>query len=217
MITMRLARVGLVAASLMASLSPGGAQAQEEGELVKNFLGALGVIDEEKPAIDYRERPALVLPPRLDLPEPVAPGSAQARNPQWPADPDVVSRRRQEAEAQLPAGTDEKSRITRGHGRLSVEEIRAGRVAGASLPNEPVKRSDRSWIPPDVLRAQHQMHRTTAAANEGPRRSLTEPPAAYRQSATGQPIKRSFEAPVRENSADPKSYIREQALRQQQR
>ncbi len=216
MIRIRMAQVGLAAMSLIAVL-PSAVVRAEEGELIKNFLGSIGVIPGEREPIEYRERPPLVLPPRMELREPLTPGSVQARNPQWPTDPDVASRRRTETEAQLPAGTDEQSRITRGNGRLSSEEVRAGRKAGAQLPDQPVTRNDRSWVNPDVLRAQHQARRTDTAASEGVRRSLTDPPSSYRQSATGKPIEKSFEAPVRDNPADPKTLIREQALRQQQR
>ena len=42
----------------------------EEGVLMKSILGTIGIIPEDRPAIDYRERAPLVLPPRMDLREP---------------------------------------------------------------------------------------------------------------------------------------------------
>jgi hypothetical protein len=45
---------------------------------------------------------------------------------------------------------------------------------------------------------------------------LTEPPTAYRQSATGQPIRGTWEARNRVDEADPKLFHREQAARRNQ-
>jgi hypothetical protein len=209
-----MAWIGLVAASLAAGALATAARA-EEGELVKGLLSAMGVIPADKDAIDYRERPPLVLPPRMELREPAAPGSVQARNPQWPNDPDVMARKRQAAQDSLPITETDQYRMNSKNSRLSVDEIRAGRHAGAALPTTPQSRTESSWVHPDVLRAQHAQGRTASAAgdNTSTRRSLTEPPSAYRQSATGQPIKGSFEAPSRVDESDPKVFLREQARR----
>jgi hypothetical protein len=45
---------------------------------------------------------------------------------------------------------------------------------------------------------------------------LTEPPTAYRQSASGKPVQSTWEAPDREDEADPKVYFRKQQQRNQQ-
>src|ERR671917_317194 len=178
----RNAHLGLAAASLVLAVL-GTPAAAQEGVLIKDFLGSIGVIDKEKDAIDYRERAPLVLPPRMDLREPAAPGSVQARNPQWPNDPDVAARKRQAAEDRAPVTDTEARRMTRENTRLTVDEMRAGRRAGAEIP---------------------------AAPDDGRRRSLTEPPSAYRQSATGQPIRGSFDVPDRTDESDPKAFLRQQ-------
>ena len=213
---LRIAQLGLVTASLMAGALGTGAQAQE-GVLVKNFLAAIGAIDQEKEPIQYRERAPLVLPPRMELREPAQPGSVQASNPQWPNDPDVAARKRQAAEERLPVTDTEERRMNRENARLSVEEMRAGRRAGAEVPTAPVSRTpDNAWIHPDILRAQHRQNRSAnATGDDSTRRTLTDPPSAYRQSATGQPIRGSFEAPVRVDESDPKVFLREQARRNQ--
>jgi hypothetical protein len=213
----KIARAGLLTASLMASALATGAQAQE-GVLVKNFLAAIGVIDGDKEQINYRERAPLVLPPRMDLREPVQPGSAQARNPQWPNDPDVEARNRQAAEDRLPVTDTEVRRMNNKNARLSIEEMRSGRRAGAEVPNAPVARAgDNAWIHPDILRAQDRRNRTAeVTADDSTRRSLTDPPSAYRKSATGQPIRGSFDVQTRENDADPKVFLRQQQMRNQQ-
>jgi hypothetical protein len=211
-----IARIGLVAAGLTAAALTTGAQAQE-GELVKNLLSNLGVIADDKPPIEYRERPPLVLPPRMDLREPVQAGAAQARNPQWPNDPDVVARRRRAAEERTPVTETDQSRMNGNNSRLSIEEMRAGRRAGAGVPAAPVaSKSESQWIHPDVLRAQERQvsaSQVQLGGEPGTRRSLTEPPSAYRQSATGAPIRGSFQVEERVDEADPRVFQREQQRR----
>jgi hypothetical protein len=208
-----IARIGLVAVGLTAAAFATTAAAQE-GQLVKNLLSGIGVIPEDKDPIDYRERPPLVLPPRMDLRDPAQPGSARAGNGQWPNDPDVAERRRRAAEAQTPATETDAYRMNGRNTRLTVDEMRAGRRAGAEVPNAPVapKSDNGHWMNPDVLRAQHAQGRSSEVGdgNEGTRRSLTEPPSAYRRSATGQPIKGSFGVTERVDEADPRVFQRQQ-------
>jgi hypothetical protein len=214
----RIAKLGLLTATLLGSALASGARAQE-GVLVKNLLEGIGVLDKEKDPIDYRERGPLVLPPRMELREPAAPGSVQARNPQWPNDPDVAARRRQAAEDTLPVTQTDQYRMNSKNSRLTVDEMRAGRQAGAQIPTAPVSRAgDNAWIHPDVLRAQHAQGRTAQAAGDTTtgRRSLTEPPSAYRQSATGQPIRGSFDVPERVDESNPQAFLRQQQLRRNQ-
>jgi hypothetical protein len=204
-------RLGLVLGAGLLSLAATGAQAQE-GVLMKNFLGSIGLLPEDRDPIVYRERPPLVLPRQMELRDPVEPGSLQARGPQWPKDPDVTARRRKEAEENMPAGTSEKQRMGGSKSQLTAQEMRAGRRAGAEITTAPVTRSEnRDWIHPDVLRAQGRQREALVADGETPlRRTLTDPPVALRRSATGQPIRGSFEAPVKEDESDPRAYLRRQ-------
>jgi hypothetical protein len=213
-----IARTGLVAAGLMAAALTSAAEAQE-GELVKGLLGSLGVIQEDKDPIDYRERAPLVLPPRMELREPAAPGSVQARSPQWPNDPDAASRKRREIADRTPLTQTEGYRMDVGKDtRLTVHEMRAGRHAGAGIPTTPQapRSAENAWIHPDVLRAQHRGSPSApGTGDEATRRSLTDPPSAYRRSATGGPIRSSWEAPSRVDEADPKVFHRQQQQRNQ--
>ena len=206
----RLAAASLVVAAGLAT----GARAQE-GELFKNLLGGMGIIPQDKGPIEYRERAPLVLPPRMDLREPAVSGSLQASNPQWPNDPDVAARKRQTAEERTPITQTDRYRMNNKNTRLTVDEIRSGRQAGANITTAPQPRRDNAWIHPDVLRAQHEQQRSSApvAGDEATRRSLTDPPSAYRKSATGQPIRSTWEARVTEDPADPKTFHREQQRR----
>jgi hypothetical protein len=207
-----IARIGLAAAGLTIAVLTTGAAAQE-GELVKGLLENMGVISQDKAPIEYRERPPLVLPPRMDLREPLPPGSTQARNAQWPNDPDVAERRRRDADARTPITETDTYRMNNQGNRLSINEMRAGRRAGAEVPTAPVspKSDNAHWIHPDVLRAQEAQGRSAQVAGGDPaaRRSLTEPPSAYRRSATGQAIKGSFAAPEQVDESDPKVFHRQ--------
>jgi hypothetical protein len=211
---------GLGVAALIA-LS-GGARAQE-GLFMKDLLGSLGVIPEDKPRIEYRERAPLVLPPKTALPAPVA-KPADARNANWPNDPDVLADRRREARARLPAGTDERSRmLNQENVTLSVDEIRRGRRAGAGIPTEPELRPnldhrDAVWMHPDVLRSQRMTggdsdNAPLVAGVEPSRKTLTEPPSGFRAPSAKAKIREDFEPQglaERRDDADPVGFIRQQ-------
>lgn len=206
-----LARAGALAGAA-ALAAPGGAVAQE-GIFMKDFLGSIGIIPQEKPAIEYRERAPLVLPPRVDLREPADPKAVAAANPQWPNDPDVAAARRREADARTPVTQTERRRLEH-NPTLSIHEIRQGRRPGAEVPDTPVVRRgdnvrDGHWVHPDMLRAQGRIDDSTKlSAAEPDRQSLTEPPTGLRKPTMK--VKAGFEVERREDEADPKAYWREQ-------
>jgi len=204
----------LVAGSLIAAAP--GAVAQE-GVFMKDFLGSIGIIPKEKAPIEYRERAPLVLPPRIELRDPVAPRPLQTANPQWPNDPDVVAARRRDEEANIPVTMTERRRIEQ-NPTLSIDEIRKGRRPGAEVPTGPVVRRgdnqrDDFWVHPDRLRSEGKKDEEAllTAGVEPERKDLTEPPPGFRKPTAT--LKRDFEAPRREDDADPKAYWREQAAR----
>lgn len=211
---------GLGVAALIAF--SGGARAQE-GIFMKDLLGSLGVIPEDKPRIEYRERAPLVLPPKATLPAPVA-KPADVRNANWPKDPDVQAEKRREARARLPAGTDERSQMLRDQNvTLSVDELRAGRRAGAGIPSEPDLRPnldhrDALWVNPDVLRKQRMNGGDTddaplVAGVEPRRKTLVEPPTGFRAPSANAKIRNDFEPTgfaERRDDADPVGFVRQQ-------
>ena len=186
---------------------------------MKDILGSIGIIEKEKPRIQYRERAPLVVPPRLDLRDPVSPASVAARDPQWPNDPDVVERKRREADAKNPITEMERSKAPENNPRLSVNELRAGRRPGAGVPTaeDPVvRRGDSSredlWVRPDVLRAQGRPKDEPLVAGVEPdRKSLSEPPTGFRKPQAGASLRRDYDPITREDEADPKAYIRQQS------
>ncbi|CAA9307261.1 MAG: hypothetical protein AVDCRST_MAG90-201 [uncultured Microvirga sp.] len=186
--------------------------AAQEGAFMKDILGTIGILPKDRDPIDYRERAPLVVPPKLELRPPAGAGSAEARNPQWPRDPDVAAARRREAEARVPTTETERRRFNNDSGgRLSVEEIRAGRRAGAGVPTDPVYRHGDggrgdSWVDPKTLRAKSKDAAVVADA-EPDRQLLTEPPTGYRKPAAGSRVRADSEPVTREDEADPKAYL----------
>jgi hypothetical protein len=184
----------------------------EEGVFFKDLLGNMGLIGKDKARIDYHERAPLVVPPKLELREP-SNVSAHARNPQWPNDPDVVAKRREQADARIPVTETERRRVEQ-NPTLSVNELRAGRRASAEASNAPVVRDNSSradtWVHPDQLRAKPR----TAEEATGPepaRRSLTQPPTGFRAPAAGAPVVANSEPEIKEDEANPRLYQRQQA------
>ena len=201
------AAFGTVALALAAAPA---AQA-EEGVFFKDLLGNMGLISKEKAAIEYRERAPLVVPPRLELRDPVN-ASAHARNPQWPNDPDVAARRREQADARIPVTETERRRLEQ-NPTLSVNELRAGRRANADTSNESLVRDNSAradtWVHPDKLRAKPRVEEATGP--EPARRSLTQPPTGFRAPAAGAPVVANSEPEIKEDEANPRLYHRQQA------
>src|SRR5829696_630926 len=142
------------AGALVLLVAATGASAQE-GEAVKSLLGSIGIIPKEKDPIVYNERAPLVLPPSMDLPAPAPGGGAEARNGNWPKDPDVAARRKAAAEARTPWTSTELYKNTEGK-RLSIEEMRAGRnpdYYNKTAPTGIDRQADMSRMTPDELRA----------------------------------------------------------------
>lgn len=113
--------------ALSAGMLATSARAAEEGEslenkIFRNILEGIG-LRKDGEAINYTERPPLVIPPARDLPVPDKGDAAIANNPAWPKDPDV-SRRREEARLERNRNvSDERERE---QNRLSEKELTPG-------------------------------------------------------------------------------------------
>ncbi len=86
-------------AAWLALALPGSAKADDWWNSVLGFVG-MGPHKPTDDAIDYTARPALVVPPKMDLPPPQ---TAVARPSDWPNDPDAAARHRAEADSRRPA------------------------------------------------------------------------------------------------------------------
>lgn len=153
------------------------APSAKAGELMDWLAG----VAEGEDQIEYPERAPLVVPPALKLPAPKT--SAAATNPAWPKDPDL-ERKRKAKEAAMAKPQDPDRRLT-------VEEIRAGRIAGANMPTaEDLNRKDPSKpLTPQEMQAineefaKKRQEEAAAALNPKARVYLTDPPGVYRQRA----------------------------------
>lgn len=157
-----------------------------QGSPLETFSGLtdfLGLTQrKEPPEIDYRERPALVLPPSYDaLP---APQTASAgKNPAWPNDPDAARRAVPSAAVQgtfvkdADARTSSKQELMAAHNNaIESHDFGSGNCTSSLDKN--------CWINPDKLKAEH-LQRTESTDNivagvEPPRLNLTDPPKGYR-------------------------------------
>ncbi|KQP38439.1 hypothetical protein ASF49_05430 [Methylobacterium sp. Leaf104] len=193
-------------------LTAGSAQAQQ-GVFMRDALSNIGLIEPEKPAITYRERAPLVMPPKLDgksLPPPRQPEASA----QWPKDPEIVQREREREEARKPIVRGAQGRMNDNNMTLSIDEMRGGRRAGAQTRTEPGRpegeNDDRNsfWANPFGLRAAEVAE---PSAVEPDRDVLTDPPTGYRKpprkvaKTNGDPVNNPYRE--REES-DPAAYMR---------
>lgn len=178
-----------------------------------NILGA-GKDADEKPEIDFRERPKLVVPKTRDLPPPQAGAAGRAAN--WPQDPEVKRRRAAEAAARAPrqiemntnpiirkpellAGRTDEARsqaeICEGQGNMGAYDC------ARPTPAEKIKR---------LFGGQTEAEKDTLVPGREPDRNyLTEPPRGYR--AATRAVRADPARPVeRPDNSDPKLYLREQ-------
>lgn len=179
-----------------------------EGEMMRDVLGSLGILEKQRDPIVYRERAPLVIPPKTDLRPPVEPGALANSSPQWPNDPDVAARKRKAADDRVPVTYSEARRMSDANPRLTNQELRAGTRPGASIPDAPVVRyGDNSreghWVNPDVLRNQSRVQEEASVSPSGEpdRKSLLQPPTGYRRSANGDKVQGDYAPVIRESDA----------------
>lgn len=199
-----------------ALLGTGAAQAQQkEGELMRDTLSTLGLIERDRPAINYRERAPLVMPPKLDGKALPPPRSANA-SPEWPREPEIVARQKAEQEARVPKGNQPQGRYNDNNVTLSIDEMRSGRREGANLTTEVERKPgdnhrDSFWVNPLELLKGVGETKTEPVLAEPSREMLTEPPTGYRRAP--KPVARNTSDPINNPSrerdeADPGRYIR---------
>lgn len=192
-----LALLALAAAALALAAAPRPAAAADgfDHDFMKNTLQMLGLADEEKPEIDYRERAPLVVPPAaaaaapesgaVALPAPAA--SPSSTNPNWPKDPDVARRRREAEASRAPIIREENGRP------LLPSELNKGRRRGASTPDAPVGAdSKRDVLLPSELGFTKWFglggnEKPLTFEGEPTRESLIQPPEGYQTPAPNAP------------------------------
>ena len=167
----------------------------------------------DKDPIEYKERAPLVVPPSYTL-RPPEDKSPAARTTNWPNDPDVARKKAKDEDDRRPrAASNEK-----GGPKLSVDELRAGRVSGTGAPVngqfDQTRPDSRGWLNPDVVRSQGQSFKGAQEPDVKPgeepkRRYLTDPPKGIRAAAAGAPVTatRDTSGPSVEEESSPYSFL----------
>ncbi len=161
---------------ILASGLLGAAPASADDNVFSSVLGVFGMQNDHKAeeAIDYQPRPPIVVPPKRDLPQPQA---ASGHGPDWPADPDVVMRRRAEADSRRPAPrTSEPQPVSTEPIRVKMKDCPSGTCEDDSF-----------W---DKMKATFTGSNQEGVLNgtEPKREYLFEPPPGYRQPLIPSPI-----------------------------
>jgi hypothetical protein len=194
-----------IAAAVIAAATTVIPQAASAQSLLDIGKALIGLPTEDKPPIDYRERPPLVVPPSQNLRPPVEAAAPDQRRANWPQDPDVVARRKAAEDARKPVFVDSiTGREVPPARRLTVDEVRAGRVAGQEVVRTPQQfQDDRSRA--NVLgglATLREMDRQSAASGtpdgslprtEPRREFLTDPPTGIRRPADNAPFRATRE------------------------
>ena len=99
-------------------------------------------------AINYQERPPLVIPPSRNLPPPETVDRALANNPAWPKDPDVVRRKREAQQERNRNISDEREREQKQRKEELAAQKPAGRAPEARPTTNPESRREPVITPP---------------------------------------------------------------------
>jgi hypothetical protein len=190
---MRALRLAAVALGIGLVMTVGAVRAQDdddddktfEEKVIEGIMAGIGGTNMDNRGIDYRERSPLVVPPKLDLPPPVA-ATSEVKDPNWPKDPDEARRKaaiaRRKKENKDPV---EASRI------LTPSELNAARTAAPERTNnDPVQPGNSATNPilsPSQLGFDGKFsnlfggNKAEVAPFKGEptRDSLTQPPAGY--------------------------------------
>src|SRR3954449_10587203 len=111
---------------LIGAATYGPARAEEGNQTLRQLFGVVtgDTGQKDTDGIDYRERPPLVLPPKMDLPPPQA--TAGTQNPAWPNDPDGGRIKKMKAESRAPARQVNEATA---NPHISQAELERGRIA----------------------------------------------------------------------------------------
>jgi hypothetical protein len=182
--------------------------ADDDGEgfydqrLLRSFLRGLGLQNGREGAIEYKERPPLVVPPSRDLPPPETTGSIAQRDPSWPSDPDDAKRRAaKKARAERKSlgdadtwGDGVKPNDLKGRTNAAPNEtaVKPGQTVETSTQLRPDELGYHGGLWSDFTSLGSTFAREKPAEGakflrEPSRASLTEPPSGYRTPSPDQP------------------------------
>jgi hypothetical protein len=163
-----------------------------ETKFIKNFLGI-----NNRDAIDYKERPPLVVPPNLNnLPRPEA--NSVVNTPAWPKNPEEIERKKRAATQK----NQRRRTVEDDYRPLTPAELDVGRQAGAGRVQNPTGPQDaeadgRRMMRPDELGTKGNFLQNIFKDNtksevaqfkgEPSRSDLTQPPPGYQTPSAAQP------------------------------
>jgi hypothetical protein len=190
---MRALRLAAVALGIGLVMTAGAARAQDddddgksfEDKVIEGIMAGIGGTNMDNRGIDYRERSPLVVPPRLDLPPPVA-ATAEPKAANWPKDPDEARRK-----AAIAARKKSKPDPVEAARPLTPSELNVGRTTAtartSSDPIQPGTEDTHPILSPSSLGFDGRLSNlfggnkaeTAPFKGEPPRESLTQPPVGY--------------------------------------
>ncbi|CAN1487378.1 hypothetical protein MCEMSEM23_00085 [Rhabdaerophilaceae bacterium] len=174
----------------------------QDGIGLRQIFGSIGLLPRtDREAIEYRDRPALVVPKDRNALRPPEDPNQVPGNAAWPNDPDVEARKLEMERRRGPApGLANSSNVAEAR-RLGIDELRTGRSPRGAVAGETSSTlgNDRAGVrlSPSEWAAQQQSVQATnlPAGVEPPRVFLTDPPRGLRQPASSAPVARTRDAP----------------------
>jgi hypothetical protein len=184
-VPVRALRLAAVTLGIGLVMTTGVARAQESGDDDKSFqekivdriMKSVRGTNMDNQGIDYRERSPLVVPPRIDLPPPVA-ASTEVNAANWPKDPDEARRK-----AAIARRKKENKDTVEAARALSPSEPDAAWTAPPGHADDMPPRSNNSASSPifGSISGLFGGNKPEAAPFKGEpnRESLTQPPPGY--------------------------------------
>lgn len=185
--------VALLASSLPARAADD--EAPIDQKIYRGIMEGLG-LQRDGDAINYQERPPLVIPPSRTLPPPENVNASIAANPAWPKDPDVARRKKEADLARNRNISDERERDAR---PLRPDQMTPGGNpgprprSGSADANSPILGERLS---PSELNTKTNFWNSWFGSKENeaakftrepPRTTLTAPPPGYQTPSPDQP------------------------------
>jgi hypothetical protein len=165
-------------------------------KILRSILEGIGLQADGKEAIDYHERPPLVIPSNKALLPPERADAVIANNPSWPKDPDV--KRRKEHEKQAKKGVTSAEIVTWGR-PMSPAEMTPGGSPNTPAPGNKISvptGADGQRLTASELGysgglfgvfGSKREEGTAKFTSEPARASLTDPPPGYQTPSAAQP------------------------------
>lgn len=182
----------LPALALAVGLAVPGSAARADGDFFQSILAAVGVVEGDKPDIQYRERAPLVVPPGQaanTLPAPKE--SAAVTNPNWPKDYDLQRNKAANAEDTTPLRRDDPGRplLPSQLNNPKLKPTASNRVTqpNTGKPRDELMPSELGFKGWGLSAFTGEQEKPLVFNGEPDREALTQPPAGYQTPAPNAP------------------------------